>query len=373
MKRFKNLFDQLITDYNIDRAITNSAKGKHNRDDVQRVFNNRVKYIKKIKNAICKNNFVKSIHKGIKIYDGSSHKERIIIVPTYLYEQIVHHAVVQVLQPVILRGMYVFSCGSVPGRGIHYGKRYIEKFIREHKDKQDIKYCLKFDIKHFYQNVNTDLLMKKFEHIIKDKNMLTIIDSILNSNKAEFEDEIIDMGLPIGFYTSQWFSNFFLQDFDHFVKEKLHIKCYVRYVDDVILFGSNKKQLHNDFLEIRKFLESEKLTIKENWQIFKFDYTNKKGVRTGRPLDFMGFKFYRDKTTIRKNIMLKTSRKARKINKKDKISWFDAAQFLSYLGWYSHADCHGSYEKHIKPFASPAQCKHIISKHTKKIFNKGKE
>ena len=304
--------------------------------------------------------------KAIKIFDGSSKKERLIIVPQYIYEQIVHHAVIQILQPLLMRGMYVYSCGSVPNRGIHYGKKYIEKYIREHKDKTDIKYCLKFDIRHFYQSVDTNLLMDKFKRIIKDKNMLAIIQSILNSNLAEYEGKIIDMGLPIGYYTSQWFANFFLQDFDHFVKEKLHVKCYVRYVDDIVIFGNNKRELHNTFYAIKDFLEKEHLSVKDNWQIFKFHYINKKGKEIGRPLDFMGFKFYRNKTAIRKSILLKATRKARKISKKKKVTWYDSAQLISYLGWFSHSNCHNVYEKHIKPFANIKTCKKIISANSKK-------
>ncbi len=366
MKRAKNLFEKLITDYNIDYAITRSAKSKRKREDVQKVLDNRVKYIRKVKEAICKNDFTKALHKGIKIYDGSSKKERIIIVPQYIYEQIIHHAVIQVLQPLLLRGMYVFSCGSVPDRGIHYGKRYLEKYIYEHKDKTDIKYCLKFDIRHFYQSVDTDLLMKKFERIIKDKKMLAVIDTILKANIAEYDGEIINMGLPIGYYTSQWFANFFLQDFDHFVKEKLHVKCYVRYVDDIVIFGSNKKELHNIFYAIREFLKAEHLEIKDNWQIFKFHYINKKGQEIGRFLDFMGFRFYRNKTAIRKSIMMKATRKARKIAKKQKATWYDAAQLISYLGWFSHSDCHGVYQKHIRAFVNVKTCKKIISANSKK-------
>jgi len=366
MKRAKNLFEQLISDYNLDRAIINSAKSKKDREDVQKVVENKVKYIKKVRSALCKNMFTPPHRQTIKIQDGSSHKERFIIVPRYIYEQIVHHAVVQVLQPLIMRGMYIYSCGSVPNRGIHFGKRYIEKYIREHKDKADIKYCLKLDIKHFYQNIDTDLLMSKFERIIKDKNMLSIIETILKSNIAEYEGELMNMGLPIGYYTSQWFANFFLQDFDHFVKEKLHVKCYVRYVDDIVIFGSNKKELHNVLYAIKEFLQKEHLEVKENWQIFKFHYVNKKGKEIGRALDFMGFKFYRDRTVIRKSIMLKATRKAKKIAKKKKVTWYDAAQLISYLGWFSHSDCHNVYQKYIRSLVNIKTCKKIISANSKK-------
>ena len=63
-----------------------------------------------------------------------------------------------------MKGMYQFSCGSIPGRGIHYGKKYLEKFIRENKS--EIKYVLKFDIHHFYESINVDLLKERFRKII---------------------------------------------------------------------------------------------------------------------------------------------------------------------------------------------------------------
>lgn len=367
MKRIGNLFEKLINDDNLDLAITNSSKSKRKRKDVQRVLNNRTEYINIIREAICNGSFTKPIHKGTKIYDGSSRKERIIVVPQYICEQIVHHAVVQVLKSVLMRGMYTYSCGSVPKRGIHYGKRCIEKYIKEHKNTSNIKYCLKLDIKHFYQNIDINLLIKKFRHLIKDEKMLTVIQLILKANVAQYNGKLVNMGLPIGYYTSQWFANFFLQEFDHFVKEQLHVKCYVRYVDDVVIFSSNKRELHNIFYRITEFLQSENLKIKDNWQIFRFHYIRRNGKEIGRFLDFMGFKFYRNRTTIRKSILLRATRKARKINKKDVITWYDSVQFISYLGWFKHTNCFSYYNKYIKPNVNLSECKQLVRRHSKKI------
>ncbi len=86
------------------------------------------------------------------------------------------------------------------------------------------------------------------------------------------------LGCLFGNFTSQWFANFFLEDFDHYVKEKLKIPYYVRYMDDMLLFHRNKKELRKAKDEIELYLQKENLKLKENWQLFKTD---------SRPIDFL--------------------------------------------------------------------------------------
>ena len=372
MKSHGFLFEKLIDEQNILSAIKFSSRRKRDRDDVCHVLENTETYIKKLQTLLIEKKYKVQTHKAVKIFDETSKKDRFIIQPKYVYEQIIHHAVIQVLQPIFMHGMYDFSCGSIPGRGGVYGKRYIEKYIQIHND-ASIKYCLKLDIKHFYQTVDIDILKAKFKKIIRDERFLDVLYYIIDSNIAECDGELKNMGLPIGFYTSQWFANFYLQEFDHFIKEQLHIKCYVRYADDIVIFGSNKRQLHKDFLAIKEYLSTIHLEVKQNWQVFKFDYINKKGKRTGRPLDFMGFKFYRDKTTLRKHIFLSAIRTARRISKKEKITWFDACQIMSYTGWFKHTDTYKAFEKYITPCVNITQCKEVIKAKQKRIENKEKK
>lgn len=127
-----------------------------------------------------------------------------------------------------------------------------------------------------------------------------MIDLIIDSSKN---------GLPIGNYTSQWFANFYLQDLDHYIKEDLHIKYYIRYMDDIVLFHRNKKELHKIKEKIEAFLEKEDLKLKENWQLFKTD---------SRPLDFLGYRFYRGYTTLRRGNCLRIRRRIKKSIKKEK-------------------------------------------------------
>ena len=139
-------------------------------------------------------------------------------------------------------------------------------------------------------------------------------------------------------------------------------------MDDMVIFGSNKRELHKMLEAIRKYLNEElKLEIKDNWQIFRFDYTDKKGKHRGRDLDFMGFRFFRYKTILRRSIMLKASRKAKKIYKKEKPTVYELRQFISYLGWIKATDTYNFYLKHIKPYISIQYCKRRISRYQKRV------
>ena len=128
--------------------------------------------------------------------------------------------------------MYYWCCASIKGRGLHHGMRKLKKALVE--DRKYTKYCLKLDIKKFYPNIDKQCLKDKFRRVIKDENTLWLIDSIIDS---------ADSGVPIGNYTSQWFANFYLQDLDHYIKEELGIKYYIRYMDDMVLFSNNKKTI----------------------------------------------------------------------------------------------------------------------------------
>ena len=124
-----------------------------------------------------------------------------------------------------------------------------------------------------------------------------------------------------GNFTSQWFANFNLQNLDHYIKEELKVPYYIRYMDDMVLFYRNKKELHKIKEKIEEFLKKEGLKIKENWQLFRTD---------SRPLDFLGYRFYRGYTTLRRGNFLRIRRRLKKISKKQNLDAKDAAAVISY-------------------------------------------
>lgn len=163
-------------------------------------------------------------------------------------------------------------------------------------------------------------------------------------------------------------SNWYLQVLDHYIKEDLQAAHYVRYMDDMVIFGSNKKKLHRMRKKIAEYLEREGLELKDNWQVFRFNYV-KDGKHRGRDLDFMGFRFFRDRTILRKSIMLKATRKARKLGKKEKPTIYDIRQMLSYLGRIDCTDTYGMYLEHIKPFVNIQYMKRRISRYDRRKNN----
>ena len=287
------------------------------------------------------------------IQDGVRKKERIIYKPRFFPDQIIHWALMQQIEDIIKRGMYEYCCGSVKNRGILYGVKYLKKILV--RDRKNTKYCLKLDIKKFYPSINQSILKRKFRKIIKDRDTLDLIDLIVDS---------AEQGVPIGNYTSQWFANFYLQDLDHYIKEQLKVPYYIRYMDDMVLFHRNKKELHKIKNKIEEFLKQEDLKLKENWQLFKMD---------SRPLDFLGYRFYRGYTTLRKSNFLRIKRRYKKIYKKGKLTYKDASASLSYYGWLKHCDSYNFNQKYVKPYIDLNKCKGVIKNASGKQFKTNKK
>lgn len=336
------MFEKFISDANIELAIKNASRGKRKRKSVKRRLENpnfkaEIKYYA--------THFINRKHNPKQIYDGIQRKKRTIIVPAF-DEQVIHHMLINVLKPIFMRGMYQHSYGSIPKRGGLKGKKAIERFIKHHS--KSCKYVLKTDIKKYFDSIPHDILIEKLEKIIHDERIMAILREIIN---------VIPVGLPLGFYTSQWLANWYLQGLDHYIKEELHAPFYARYMDDKVIFCSNKRKLHKMIESINEYLKGLGLKLKENWQIFKFDYNGKY-----RFLDFMGYRFYRNRTTLRKSIMIKLTRKARKIYRKEKVNAFDAKQMISYLGWLKYTDTYNMYLMWVKPIVNFQELKRKVSR-----------
>ena len=360
MKSYNHLYEQYISEENYYLAVRNATRHKGGKKRKYR----RARYYKRHAEQLMPylmsyaKHFKNAEHEPMLIYDGIRRKQRQIIVPT-MQEQIVHHMVVNVLKPIFMRDMYEHSYGSIPGRGAHMAKKRIEKWIRN--GGRNCKYCLKMDIRKYFDSVPHSVLKRKLAELIHDERFLKVLYEIVDAVPGE-------RGIPIGFYTSQWFANWYLTELDHYIKEGLRAVHYVRYMDDMVIFGPNKRELHRMRKEIERVLEINLgLKLKDNWQVFLFDYVKKNGERVGRDLDFMGFRFYRDKTTLRKQLMLKATRKARRLcKKKARKNIHDVRQMLSYLGWIDATDTYGMYRKRIKPFVSFGNLKSYAGKYQRR-------
>lgn len=352
--------EQFLTEENYYEAIKNVTRHKGGKKRKCRKMKRLKDNADKLKDYFLNEaqHYHNDEHTIKEIHDGIRHKRRQILVPT-IREQVIHHMVINVLKPIFMKGMYEHSYGSIPGRGAHSAKKNIEKWIR--KGGRNVKYVLKMDIRKYYDSIPHDILKKKFADLIHDEKFLAVIYEIVDVTGT-------DRGIPIGFYTSQWIANWYLTELDHYIKEVLGATNYARYVDDMVIYGSNKRKLHNMKDQIETYLQEQLgLELKDNWQVYLFDYVKKDGTHVGRDLDFMGFRFYRDRTTLRRSIMLRATRKASRISKKDRITIHDCRQMLSYLGWIDCTDTYGMYRTHIKPFVNFQHLKRRESVYQKRL------
>lgn len=336
MKRIGYLYEKICDLENIQLAFVNAAKGKKKRETVQHVLDNQDFYVKKLHELLIRKTLRLGKNKVKVIWDSSSLKYREITVPRFFPDQVTQWAIVQVLRPLMERGMYRYCCGSVPNRG---GQAALEETVKAVRD-SETQYVAKLDIHKFFPSINTDILYQMFEKRIKDKDCLWLIKQILDSAD----------NLPIGYYTSQWWSNFYLQGIDHYIKEKLHIKYYIRYVDDIVLVDKSKSLLQFAVGSINYELGKIGLKIKDNWQVWKKD---------SRPVDFVGYRIWSYKIEVRKRIQANIQRRCRNIAKRGNCTPKQARGLLSLVGYLTHCNGRRLYMHTVKPVISLRRLKYV--------------
>jgi len=428
MRSYNNLYEPMLQDDYIRKCFTDASKGKKNRNDVKEILGNIDEETERLKEILREEMFIPDYHEPSIINESSNKKTRRILKPHYKYEQVIHHCAIGQFKPIVMNGLYEFSCGSIPERGIHYGKKYMRKWLDSYDGKKF--FVLKMDVHHFFESIDRRTLKKKLKAVIRDKRFYRLLCILIEHDKialvakiltdagveidAEqtktlvgcmaFDDisgalevlkkigiagmmfeelkaiiEEMRKGVPLGYYTSQWFGNFYLKALDHYIKEELHAEHYMRYMDDMVILGKSKKKLHKAHIAIETYLKDNlDLEIKGDWQVFRFEYPvtkdgkpmlddeTGKQVTKGRMLDFMGFQFHHDRTTIRKSNIESARRKANHIAKQNEISWYNAAVMLSYMGLFKHTDTYNYYVEHIKPKINVKKLKRIVSKHSRK-------
>lgn len=271
----------------------------------------------------------------------------------------------QIVEPILIKTFTKDTYSAIPKRGAHliirqmngYNKkckdgsiRYVKSIFE--KDPEITKYCIKLDIKKYYPSINHDVLKLKYKKIFKDSDLLWLIFEIIDSiatAKTEGVDVVnvipkdLDVtGIPIGNYLSQYSGNLYLSDFDHWIKETKRIKHYFRYMDDIVIFGSNSQELHKLFKDIEAYLKTElKLTIKDNYQVFP---------SLIRGVDFVGYRFFGKFCLLRKtsckrlkNKMRNTLRNANKNNQISHSQWCSINSYKGMLVWCDSYRLHNKY------------------------------
>lgn len=314
MKRLNNLFDKICNLQNIEEADRKARRNKGARYGIKKHDLHRLEDNKKLLESLQNGTYRTSQYSTFKIYEP---KERLIYRLPYYPDRIVHHAIMNVMEPIWKSVFIDQTYSSIKDRGIHACAKAVRKTLDKHPE--ETTYCLKLDIHKFYPSIDHEILKKIVRYKIKDKKLLNLLDGIIDSAP----------GVPIGNYLSQFLANLYLTYFDHWLKEELKVKFYFRYADDIVILHNDKVHLHYLLNKIQEYLKTLKLELKPNYQIFPVN---------ARGIDFVGYKFYHTHTLLRKSIKSKINGLLDKYNR-GKVSMQNLKTCMkSYFGWLKYCN-----------------------------------
>ena len=256
MKRFNDLYENIYKTENIKACYYEVMRNTKNKRQVYKLQNNAENVIRTIYEELKNERYVVGKYNVFIIYEP---KQR-TIVSQGMKDKIVNHLIArEILYPAILPCLVPFNVASRPGMGTKKALEYLERYRRQFAAKNEKYFMLKCDISRFFLSIDHKILKKKVRRRIKDPRALKIVFNVIDSYST---------GIGIGSMTSQVLAIFYLNDLDHFIKEELKIKGYIRYQDDFLLFSESKEYLEVCLEKIKKFLEKEKLTLNGKTRIY---------------------------------------------------------------------------------------------------------
>lgn len=326
-----NIYQDIISIDNLYIADSNAQRGKTTLPCIVRHNLNKDNELKQLHESLKNHTFKNSQYTTFEIYEK---KKRTIARLPFYPDRIVHHAIVNKLEKVWINSFVKHSFCCIKGRGIKGCVDYVRSIIQ---DKEKTAYCLKIDVHHYYQSINHKVLKRKLRKQIADDELLWLLDEIIYS---------YDDGIPIGNYVSQFFANIYLSDFDKWVTKTMNIRRYARYADDMVFFSSSKEELHILLARIKDYLNTLKLTLKGNEQIFPV--ADNRYDKSGRGVDFCGVVFYHNQTIMRKSIKKNFVKKANKMTNCDDEKQYKRA-ISSWYGWSKMCNSRHLLKKVVNP------------------------
>ncbi|MEA5536837.1 RNA-directed DNA polymerase [Crocosphaera sp. XPORK-15E] len=306
MKRLGKLWEKVIDFENLYLASRKAQKGKRFRDNVLEFNDNIENSLFELHHELETKTYQPGEYHTFRIYDP---KPRLISAAPYR-DRIVHHALCNIIIPPIEKSFIFDTYANRIGFGSHKALKRFTKFARSHR------YVLQCDIKKYFPSIDHQILKQQIYRKIKCQDTLWLIDAIIdNSNPQEpvndyfLGDDLLTplerrKGLPIGNLTSQFFSNFYLNGFDHFIQEKIKCHNYLRYVDDFALFSDDHQFLTDARMKIEEYLTTLRLTIHPvKSQLFE----------TKQGANFLGFRVLPDRIRVRNDNLRRSRRRFREL------------------------------------------------------------
>jgi RNA-directed DNA polymerase len=301
---YTNVYEKVYSFANLWLAARKARRGKRLRPEVVDFEYDLEKNLLALQDKLYSQSYHFSPYRQFTVYEP---KERRICAAPYR-DRVVHHALCNVIEPLLDKAMIYDSYACRVGKGMHRALDRAQHFLRGHR------YVLKMDIRKYFFTVDQQLLLADLAKRIADERLLTLLGRVLDTYTTGDEyyfampsdlpiDRFRPRGLPIGNLTSQLLANCFLDPVDRYIKEQLKCKGYLRYMDDLLLFGQNKAELQQVKAEIGAFLQESRLCLHpQKTQVFP--------AKNGVP--YLGFHLYSHCRRIQRGNLQRFTRKFKK-------------------------------------------------------------
>ncbi len=319
MKRHGKLFEKIVDPENIELAFARARKRKAWRKAVQETEKDKDAKLAALRQSFLEGTFHTSPYRVKIIHEP---KEREIFILPFYPDRIAQHAIMNIVAPLWDVMFITDSYACRTGKGQHAGSRRCMQFTRRNS------WVCQFDISRFYPSINHAKLQKVIRRKIKDEKVLALFRDIIESLGGE-------SNVPIGNYTSQWFGNLYLNELDQLLKHKYHVRDYLRYCDDFLVFGNDKEELKRLATVVENFVQ-ERLGMRLSKNTL---------FPTVQGVDFLGYRhFPSGKLLVRKATARRIKRRLTALPlqlRRGKISKAQAlGKIASANGWLKHANAH---------------------------------
>lgn len=333
MRRHNNLYSRICDFENLLLAFRKASRGRRFTTDVLRFHQNLEENLFRIQEELLQGTYRPDPYRTFTIFEP---KERIIHVAPFR-DRVIHHAVMNVIEPIWDR-LFIFDTYACrKGKGTHAGMHRTIEFLRDAHAKRGKVYCFQGDISKCFPSINHHILMRIIERKIKCKGTLRLLEKIIFNGGDTVDPD--SHNLPIGNLISQWSANLYLGELDYFIKHRMKVKHYVRYMDDFILLHNDKKQLHAWRREIEAFL-SNRLRMKLNPKSDIYP--------VNRGIDFLGYRIWPSHRLMRKSTLFRATRRFKKLSALYALGLVTLqhvrASVMSWLGHCKHADAKAGIE-----------------------------
>jgi len=323
----KDLYSEVISLKNLILAWKKARKGKTKKYYVKEFEENLAYNLKILYNELKTQTYKPKPLETFILRDPKTRK----ISKSDFRDRIVHHTLVRIIEPIFDKTFIYDNCANRRSKGNLFALKQFEKFQRKATNNLSKEaFCLKADIKHYFQEVDREVLLNILKRKIADEKVIWLIKNILYNNSLS--GKFLSKSMPLGNLTSQFFANVYLNEFDFFVKQKLKIKYYIRYVDDFVILHNSKSQLEVWKIQIDKFLK-EKLKLELHPEKSKI-------INLSRGIDFVGFRNFYYYKLLRKRNIKNMKRKIELFNQRD-ISQEKFSEIFQ--GWSAYAKWGDSY------------------------------